>query len=34
MEFFVLSLVFLALAAAALRWGVDTRAPHNNWNRV
>jgi hypothetical protein len=34
MELLVLLLLFLAVAAAALRWGVDTREPHNNWNRV
>ncbi len=34
MALLVLLLVFLALAAAALRWGVDTREPHNNWDRV
>jgi hypothetical protein len=34
MELLVLALVFLALAAAALRWGVDTRTPRNNWDRV
>lgn len=25
---------FLAIGAAALRWGVDTREQHNNWDRV
>jgi hypothetical protein len=33
MEFLVLTVVFLALAAAALRWGVDTRETCNNWDR-
>jgi hypothetical protein len=26
--------IFLAIGAAALRWGVDTREHHNNWDRV
>ena len=34
MEFVVLLLLFLAFAAAAVRWGVDSREPQNNWNRV
>jgi hypothetical protein len=34
MELLVLLVAFLAVAAAALRWGVDTREPHNNWDRV
>ena len=25
---------FLAIGAAATRWGVDTREQHNNWDRV
>ena len=25
---------FLVIGVAALRWGVDTREPHNNWDRV
>jgi hypothetical protein len=25
---------FLAIGVAALRWGVDTRERHNNWDRV
>ena len=25
---------FLAIGVAALRWGVDTREPHNNWDRA
>jgi hypothetical protein len=33
MELLVLLLVFLALAAAVARWGVDTRTAHNNWDR-
>ncbi len=24
---------FLAIGVAALRWGVDTREQHNNWDR-
>jgi hypothetical protein len=34
MELLVLLLAFLALAAAAVRWGADTRTAHNNWDRV
>jgi hypothetical protein len=34
MELLVLTVVLLAVAAAALRWGVDTREAHNNWDRV
>ena len=37
MELLVLLMVFLAIGAigaAALRWGVDTREYHNNWDRV
>ena len=34
MALLVLLLLFLALAVVALRWGVDTREPRNNWNRV
>jgi hypothetical protein len=34
MELLVLLLVLLVVGAAALRWGVDTREPHNNWDRV
>ena len=33
MELLVLIVLFLALAAAALRWGVDTREACNNWDR-
>ena len=33
MELFVLVLAFVSLAVAGLRWGVDSREPHNNWNR-
>jgi hypothetical protein len=33
MELLVLTVVLLALGAAALRWGVDTREPCNNWDR-
>jgi hypothetical protein len=33
MALLVLLVLFLALDAAALRWGVDSREPHNNWNR-
>jgi hypothetical protein len=33
MALLVLLLVFLAVAAAALLWGVDSREPRNNWNR-
>jgi hypothetical protein len=33
MELLVLLVLFLLVDAAALRWGVDTREPHNNWNR-
>ena len=25
---------FLAIGVAALRWGVDTRERHNNWDRA
>jgi len=25
---------FLAIGVAALRWGVDTREQHNNWDRI
>jgi hypothetical protein len=34
MELLVLLLVFLAVAVAGIRWGADSREPHNNWNRV
>jgi hypothetical protein len=34
MELLLLLVFFLALAAAATRWGVDTREHHNNWDRV
>jgi hypothetical protein len=34
MALLVLLLLLLALDAAALRWGADSRAPHNNWDRV
>jgi len=34
MAFLVLLLVFLVLGAAGMRWGVDTREHHNNWDRV
>jgi hypothetical protein len=34
MEFLVLLVVFLAIAAAAVRWGADTREQHNNWDRI
>jgi hypothetical protein len=34
MEFFVILVFFLAIGVAALRWGVDTREPHNNWDCV
>jgi len=34
MAFLVLLVVFLVLAAAGMRWGVDTREHHNNWDRV
>jgi hypothetical protein len=34
MEFFVVLLLLLALVAAGLRWGVDSREPHNNWDRA
>jgi hypothetical protein len=34
MEFVVMLVIFLAIGAAALRWGVDTREHHNNWDRV
>ena len=33
MALLVLLLVFLAVAAASLRWGADSREAHNNWNR-
>ena len=33
MELLVLLVVFLAIGAAATRWGVDTRDQHNNWDR-
>jgi|tagenome__1003787_1003787.scaffolds.fasta_scaffold9141546_2 hypothetical protein len=33
MQLLVLLLVFLALAAASLRWGADTRTAQNNWDR-
>jgi hypothetical protein len=33
MELLVLLVLLLALSAAALRWGVDTREAHNNWDR-
>ena len=33
MELLVLIVLFIALAAAALRWGVDTREACNNWDR-
>jgi hypothetical protein len=34
MEFLVMLVFFLAIGVAALRWGVDTREQHNNWDRV
>jgi hypothetical protein len=34
MELLVLALVFISLAVAGLRWEVDSREPHNNWDRV
>jgi hypothetical protein len=34
MELLLLLLFFLAIGAAALRWGVDSREHHNNWDRV
>jgi len=34
MELLVLLVVFLVLGAAGMRWGVDTREHHNNWDRV
>ena len=34
MELLVLLVFFLALGAAALRWGADTREHQNNWDRV
>ena len=34
MELLVLLLFFLAIGVAALLWGVDTREPHNNWDRA
>jgi hypothetical protein len=34
MELLVLLAIFVSLAVAGLRWGVDTREHHNNWNRV
>ena len=34
MEILVLLIAFVALAAAAARWGVDTRTAHNNWDRI
>ena len=34
MELFVLTLIFLSLAVAGLLYGVDSREPRNNWNRV
>jgi hypothetical protein len=34
MAFLVLLVVFLVLGAAGMRWGVDTREHHNNWDRV
>ena len=34
MEFLVLLALIAVVAAAGLRWGVDTREPHNNWNRI
>jgi nitrogen fixation-related uncharacterized protein len=34
MELLVLLLVFLAIAVAGVLWGVDSREPQNNWNRV
>ena len=34
MAFLVLLLLLLAIGAAGLRWGVDTREHHNNWNRI
>jgi hypothetical protein len=34
MELIVMLLVIAAVAGAGLRWGVDTREPHNNWDRL
>ena len=34
MELLVLLVFFLAIGAAATRWGVDTREAHNNWDRI
>jgi len=34
MELLVLLVFFLAIGAAATRWGVDTREKHNNWDRI
>lgn len=34
MELLVLAVVLVSLALAGLRWGADSREPHNNWDRV
>ena len=34
MELIVLLLVIAVVGGAGLRWGVDTREAHNNWDRV
>jgi hypothetical protein len=33
MALLVLIVALLVVAAASLRWGTDSREPHNNWNR-
>jgi hypothetical protein len=33
MPLLVLLVFFLAIGVAGLRWGVDTREHHNNWDR-
>ena len=34
MELIVLLVLIAVVAGAGLRWGVDSREPHNNWDRV